>query len=64
MRRVLLIAAVTVNLGARVLQVLRLLRRRRSANSLRDIGVTVRLPLLKVILPIGISFFTFQAIAT
>jgi alginate O-acetyltransferase complex protein AlgI len=33
------------------------------ANALGDIGIGAPLPLLQVVLPVGISFFTFQAIS-
>ncbi|MEO2105520.1 MAG: MBOAT family protein, partial [Actinomycetota bacterium] len=32
-------------------------------NSLASIGVTVAPPLLQIVLPVGVSFFTFQAIS-
>ena len=47
----------------RLLQVLRLLRHNRSTDGFAKFGVNVSPPLLQIILPIGISFFTFQAMS-
>ena len=50
-------------LVARRLQVLRLLRRRTSTACCDDVGLGAPLPLLTIALPVGVSFFTFQAIS-
>ena len=64
MRRVLLIAAVAVNLGVLgVLQVLRLLRHLGREHARATSASRSSPPLFQIILPIGISFFTFQALS-
>ena len=62
-RRVLLIAAVTVNIGALAYFKYYGFFTTSIVNSLSDIGVKVSPPLFQIILPIGISFFTFQALS-
>ena len=48
---------------ARLLQVLRVLRPERDERVPHPWGCTCRVPLLQVILPVGISFFSFMAVA-
>ena len=62
-RRVLLIGAVTVNLGALAYFKYYGFFATSIVNSLSDIGIKASPPLFQIILPIGISFFTFQAIS-
>ena len=48
---------------ARLLQVLQLLRRQRRTRCSTAAGLHASLPVLRVILPVGISFYTFQAMS-
>ena len=49
--------------AAAVLQVLLVLRRSSSRTASNSLGLNVGLPLVQLILPVGISFFTFMAIS-
>ena len=49
--------------AARVLQVLRLLRGRTPTNGLARLGIHAGPPLIQVVLPVGISFFSFMAVS-
>ncbi len=62
-RRVLLIAAVAVNLGALAYFKYYGFFATSVVDSLGDVGIKVSPPLFQIILPIGISFFTFQALS-
>jgi D-alanyl-lipoteichoic acid acyltransferase DltB (MBOAT superfamily) len=62
-RRGLLFAAVTVNLGVLGYFKYYGFFATSVVNTLGDIGVKVSPPLFQIILPIGISFFTFQALS-
>jgi len=63
MRRGLLIAAVVVNLGALAYFKYYGFFATSVVNTLSDMGIKVSPPLFQIILPIGISFFTFQALS-
>jgi alginate O-acetyltransferase complex protein AlgI len=62
-RRLVLIAAITANLSALAWFKYYGFLVTSVANALAAVGVQIRLPLLQVVLPVGISFFTFHALS-
>jgi D-alanyl-lipoteichoic acid acyltransferase DltB (MBOAT superfamily) len=62
-RRVLLVLALAANLGTLAWFKYYGFLVTSVASSLATIGIDANLPLLQIVLPIGISFFTFQAIS-
>jgi len=61
-RRLLLIASLVMNLGLLVYFKYANFFLRSAEDALAGMGLTASLPALKVLLPIGISFYTFEAI--
>lgn len=62
-RRLVLVTAITVNLGVLAWFKYYGFLVTSVANTLAGVGVRVHLPLLQVVLPVGISFFTFHALS-
>lgn len=60
-KRIVLVAALMVDLGTLAWFKYYGFLVTSVANTLASVGVTVDLPLLQIVLPLGISFFTFQA---